>query len=188
MAAATRLSQLGGIGFTNYGVFAPKSPNLATDPHNPGLITRLSQLGGIGFQKYGTFQPKGEAPVIVVPPAVDAGIHGPGFNLFYPPRAPRRDRRDEVEETIRRLLSKIEHAETKADRRAATRELKQTVSEIIARPDLDLESQKFAESLRLVNDMQLTLREYAASVAQAVADWEAEQDDLLAIKIIMEML
>ena len=187
MAAVTRLSQLAGIGFTNYGTFSPKAPNTAAQPHNPGIITRLSQLGGIGFTKYGTFQPKGAAPIVVTT-TVDAGIHGPGFNLFYPPRAPRRDRRDEVEEVIRRILDLADNAANKTERRAATKELKQTVSEFVARPDLEIELQKLAESLKVIDAMKLTLREYANSVAQAVADWEAEQDDLLAIQIIMEML
>ncbi len=114
------------------------------------------------------------------------GPHGPGFNLFYPPKRHTPNPRDEIEELLRRHLSKAEDAETKVERREAAKELKAVVAEIVAR-DYTAELANVIEGLKALQSAKATLAEYVALVAQQVAEWEAEQDDLLAIQIMMEL-
>lgn len=128
----------------------------------------------------------------VAPPApataAPEGPHGPGWKLFghedqaYHP--PWTKRRPEYEK-LRRVLAKAEDAETRVERREAAKELKTAVADLI---DREAQQSAFAAGLRQLQAMNLSLAAYVAEVAQIVAAIEAEQDDMEAIQMIIELL
>lgn len=128
------------------------------------------------------------ASVVVTPPD---GPHGPGFHAFGPHEQdgyhPTWVRHRPEYEKLRHVLTKAEDAETRAERRLSGKELKEAVDEFVAVK----ENERYAtltEALKQTKDMNIALSAYVRQVSEVMALWEAENDDLLAMRIIMALI